>query len=249
MATTGKKLMFVLAHPDDETFGPGGTIARYASEGARITAVIATSGQAGRAGGFASTPEELGRVREEEARAAARFLGIAEIHFLNYMDGKLDQADELEVEEKVVRLIRRERPLVVVTFGPEGAGNEHRDHKAISQIATIAVSTAGDPASFSFHLSEGLEPHLIRKFYYMSGRATPWREMSRPFMPITTVIDTSAFIEKKIETFRLHRSQQEWMPRLLEWIQANGGEETYHRAASIAGLLPDLEDDLFAGLD
>ena len=52
-----RSLMFVFAHPDDETFGPGGTIAKYAREGVRISVIIATSGQAGRAGGFASTPE------------------------------------------------------------------------------------------------------------------------------------------------------------------------------------------------
>jgi LmbE family N-acetylglucosaminyl deacetylase len=97
--------MCVLAHPDDETFGTGGTIAKYAREGVRVTVVIATSGQAGRAGGLASAPEELGRIREEEAKAAAQFLGVAAIHFFGYMDGKLDEADETEIEEKVVRLI------------------------------------------------------------------------------------------------------------------------------------------------
>src|ERR1044072_4487637 len=162
-----RSLMFVLAHPDDETFGPGGTIAKYARAGARISVIVATSGQAGRRAGLASTPEELGRVREDEARTAARFLGVSTIHFFGYMDGKLDQADETEVEEKIVRLIREEKPDVVVTFGPEGAGNEHRDHQRISRLATAAVASAADPEAFSDQLKTGLAPHLVKKFYYM----------------------------------------------------------------------------------
>src|SRR5437868_6189206 len=179
-----RSLMFVLAHPDDETFGPGGTIAKYAREGVRITVITATSGQAGRTAGLANTPEELGRLREQEARDAAEFLGIAAVHFLGYMDGKLDQVEAEEVEENVVRLIREERPDVVVTFGPEGAGNEHRDHQRISRIATAAVAHAADPERFEAQLTAGLRPHLVSKFYYMTGYGNPWREMNRPFMPI-----------------------------------------------------------------
>jgi LmbE family N-acetylglucosaminyl deacetylase len=244
-----RSLMFVLAHPDDETFGPGGTIAKYAREGVRVSVVIATSGQAGRAGGFASTPEELGRVREGEARAAGQYLGVSTIHLFGYMDGKLDQADETEVEEKVVRIMREERPDVVVTFGPEGAGNEHRDHQRISRIATAAVAAAADPQGFSDQIQSGLAPHLVKKFYYMSGRETPWREMSRPFMPVTTVIDISDFVDAKLEAFKLHRSQQEWTGRLKEWMSANHNTEPYHRAASIVTGLPEIETDLFTGLD
>ncbi|HKP84594.1 MAG TPA: PIG-L family deacetylase [Blastocatellia bacterium] len=244
-----RSLMFVLAHPDDETFGPGGTIAKYAREGARISVIIATSGQAGRRAGLASTPEELGRVREAEARAAAEYLGVSTVHFFGYTDGELDQADETEVKEKVVRLIRQERPDVVVTFGPEGAGNEHRDHKRISRIATAAVASAADPDVLSDEIEAGLAPHLVKKFYYMSGRETPWREMSKPFMPITTAIDISDFVETKLEAFKLHRSQQEWTDRLKQWISSNQNTEAYHRASSVVTGLPEIENDLFAGLD
>jgi LmbE family N-acetylglucosaminyl deacetylase len=243
-----RSLMCVLAHPDDETFGPGGTIAKYAREGVRVSVVIATSGQAGRTAGLCSTPEELGRIREEEARAAARFLGVAAIHLFGYMDGKLEEADEAEVEERVARLVREERPDVVITFGPEGAGNEHRDHRRISHIATKAVAVAADPERLRGPAGPDLAPHLVRKFYYMSGHEPPWRKMTMPFMPITTVIDISDLVETKLEAFKLHRSQQDWMPRLQEWIRANGDTEPYHRAFSTAIDLPEVETDLFTGL-
>lgn len=243
-----RSLMCVLAHPDDETFGPGGTITRYAREGVRVSVIIATSGQAGRSAGLASTPEKLGRIREDEAREAGRFLGVAAIHFLGYEDGKLDEVSEIEVEERVARLIREERPDVVITFGPEGAGNEHRDHRRVSQITTRAIGTAADPDAFKDQIRAGITPHLVKKFYYMSGHEPPWRKMSVPFMPITTVIDISDLIDTKLEAFKLHRSQQEWMSRLQEWIQANRNTEPYHRASSTVTGLPEIETDLFTGL-
>lgn len=243
-----RSLMFVLAHPDDETFGPGGTIAKYAREGVRVSVIIATSGQAGRAAGLASTPEELGRIREDEARAAGRFLGVAAIHFFGYTDGKLDEADEAEVEERVARLIREEKPDIVITFGPEGAGNEHRDHRRISQVATRAVTTAADPGQFADQIEAGLTPHLTKKFYYMSGHEPPWRKMGTPFMPITTIIDISDLVDTKLEAFKLHGSQQDWMSRLEEWIRANRNTEPYHRASSTVTGLPEVETDLFTGL-
>ena len=246
-----RSLMFVLAHPDDETFGPGGTIAKYARQGARVTVITATSGQSGRSAGLASTPAELGRIREQEARDAAATLGIAQIHFFGYMDGALEQADEQVVEERVVRLIRQERPEVVVTFGPEGAGNEHPDHRRISRIATAAIASSADPDRFAAQLDEGLALHLVGKFYYMSGYANPWREMTTPFLPVTTAIDISDWLELKLEAFRCHRSQQEWLTRLQEWTRANRNQEVYHRASAVMKpeqLGDELETDLFAGL-
>jgi len=152
------------------------------------------------------------------------------------------------VEEKVARLIREERPDVVITFGPEGAGNEHRDHRRISLIATRAIKVAADPDQLRDQVGAGLEPHLVKKFYYMSGHETPWRKMSTPFMPITTIIDISDLVDTKLEAFKLHRSQQDWMSRLQEWIRANRNTEPYHRAYPTVADLPGIETDLFTGL-
>jgi LmbE family N-acetylglucosaminyl deacetylase len=245
---SNRSMMLVLAHPDDETFGPGGTIIKYARQGVRVSVIIATSGQAGRTAGLAATPEDLGRLREEEAREAARALGVSDLHFFGYMDGRLDEVDEEEVEERVVRLMRSERPDIVITFGPEGAGNEHRDHRRISLIATRAACSAADPRLFCDQIDAGLAPHLVRKFYYMSGYRAPWREMSAQFLPITTIIDISDVVHLKLEAFKLHRSQRQWTARLEEWIRANRDTEVYHRACSTVTGLPQVETDLFAGL-
>jgi LmbE family N-acetylglucosaminyl deacetylase len=210
--------------------------------------VIATSGQAGQAAGLASTPEELGRVREREALEAARFLGIERVHLFGYTDGRLDEVDETEIVERVVRLIREERPDVAVTFGPEGAGNEHRDHKRISHVAAVAVSEAGDREAFPEQISAGLAPHFVKKFYYMTGRGNPWRRMAEEFMPVTTVIDITDFVATKLEAFKLHRSQRQWTTKLEEWIEVNHNTEVYHLASSTVAGLPEIETDLFDGL-
>jgi LmbE family N-acetylglucosaminyl deacetylase len=241
-------LMGVFAHPDDETWGPGGTLAKYARQGVRVSVVIATSGQAGRASGLASTPEELGFVREQEARDAARLLGVSEVYLLRYMDGMLDAADAREVEERVVRLIRQERPDVIITFGPEGGGNQHRDHKAISRIATLAALTAASAGGLPHQIEQGLSPHAIKKLYYMTTHGVPWSEATIDFLPITTLIDITEFVDLKLEAFRHHRSQQQWTERLTQWIRANRNTEPFHRVFSVIDDLPPIETDLFEGV-
>src|SRR5215470_2727944 len=111
------KLMCILAHPDDESLGMGGTLARYAKEGIETYVVTATRGERGRFGDAAVRPslQVVGETREAELRAAGKELGIREIHFLDYIDGDLDRADPLEAQGKIVPLIRRIKPQVVAT--------------------------------------------------------------------------------------------------------------------------------------
>src|SRR5437867_5470062 len=115
------RLMAVLAHPDDESLGAGGTLARYAAEGVETTVVTATRGERGRykehrGGDQHPGPEELGRIREAELRAAAQVLGVREVSLLGYMDGDLDRADPREAVARIAGQVRRVRPQVVLTF-------------------------------------------------------------------------------------------------------------------------------------
>src|SRR6516164_5976339 len=117
------KLMCILAHPDDESLGTGGILAKYAAEGVETYLVTATRGERGWYGKKEDYPgaEELGKIREAELRAAAKVLGIRSVDFLNYIDGELDQAHPTEVIAKIVEHLRHVKPDVVVTFGPDGA--------------------------------------------------------------------------------------------------------------------------------
>jgi LmbE family N-acetylglucosaminyl deacetylase len=125
--TATLKLACVLAHPDDETLGMGGTLARCASEGIEVHVITATRGQSGRYRDNSAHPgpEALGRIREAELRAAARVLGVHGVHVLDYMDGSLDRVDPAETAGRIAGHLRRIRPQVVATFGP-GSGADFR---------------------------------------------------------------------------------------------------------------------------
>src|SRR5262245_11148430 len=153
------KLMCVLAHPDDESLGMGGTLAKYAKEGVETYLITATRGERGRFGDAPVRPEPhvVGQVREAEARAASKELGVREVYFLDYMDGDLDRADPAEVQAKIVGFVRKIRPQVVATFGPDGAYG-HPDHIAISQFATAAVLVAADAG---YAHASGEAPHRV----------------------------------------------------------------------------------------
>src|SRR5690242_17932013 len=139
------KLLAVLAHPDDESLGFGGTLAKYAAEGVETYLVTATRGERGRFGslGNGGDPVEVGRVREAELRAAAAVLGIREVSILSYADAAVDNVEPAIAVRAVVSHIRRIQPDLVVTFGPDGAYG-HPDHIAISQFTTAATLCAAD---------------------------------------------------------------------------------------------------------
>jgi N-acetyl-1-D-myo-inositol-2-amino-2-deoxy-alpha-D-glucopyranoside deacetylase len=150
-------LLAVFAHPDDEAFGCGGTMAKYAAEGARVVLVCATRGEAGEISSpDLATPENLGEVRERELRCAADALGIADVLFLDYRDSGMAGTAENEdprafiqqpadhVVAQLVRIIREERPDAIITFEPHG-GYGHPDHRAIHHATTAAISAAAAP--------------------------------------------------------------------------------------------------------
>ena len=172
-------LMAVFAHPDDESFGIGGTLARYGADpDVRVVLVCATLGEAGKiADPDLATPERLGEVREKELRCACRSLGVDELRLLGYRDSgmagtpenldarALANADLDEVVGKIVAQIRRERPDVVVTFDQTG-GYGHPDHVAVHYHAKAAFSAAADPARFPEQIAAGLLPYQAKKLYY-----------------------------------------------------------------------------------
>ena len=176
--TRARTLMAVLAHPDDESLGVGGTLAKYASEGIETFLVTATRGESGRYRGHRDDEhhpgaQKLGEIREAELRQAAAVLGIRELALLDYKDQQLDRANPPEAIEQIVSHLQRLRPDVVLTFGPDGAYG-HPDHIAISQFATAAVTAAGD---------------LVKKLYYLAWPASTWRAYEYVFKKLTATVD------------------------------------------------------------
>ncbi len=169
--------MCVLAHPDDESLGTGGVLARYAREGVATYVVTATRGERGRFDDQGTKPglEVVGRTREAELRAAARELGVREVSLLDYVDAELDRADPGEASEKIAAHIRRVRPQVVVTFDVFGAYG-HPDHIAIAQFTAAAIVLAGDT-------------HRVSKFYYFVNGERKWAAYQAAFKTLTSNVD------------------------------------------------------------
>ncbi len=159
------KLLCVFAHPDDETLGSGGTLARYAAEGIETYVITATRGQRGWLGDADDFPGliQFGDIREQELRAAAKALNLTEIILLDYCDGELDQADSVRMMHELTVHIRRIRPQVVVTFDPFGAYG-HPDHITISQQTASSVACAADAQYF---VEEDDPPFAVSKLYYL----------------------------------------------------------------------------------
>jgi LmbE family N-acetylglucosaminyl deacetylase len=169
--------MCVLAHPDDESLGTGGILARYANEGIDTFVVTATRGERGRFDDKGTKPglDVVGRTREAELRSAAQELGVREVVLLDYIDGDLDRAEPAEASERIAGHIRRLRPHVVVTFDPFGAYG-HPDHIAISHLTAAAVARAADS-------------HRVSKFYYFVNGERKWAAYQAAFKTLTSHVD------------------------------------------------------------
>lgn len=161
------RLLCVLAHPDDESLGTGGILAKYAAEGVETYLITATKGERGWFGDEADNPglHALGQIREQELYAAAAHLGIQETLFLGYLDGDLEKADSIAVVQQLASHIRRIQPDVVVTFDPFGAYG-HPDHVAISRLTTAAVIAA---ASEGDRTAGQQASHQVKKLYYRAS--------------------------------------------------------------------------------
>ena len=128
-----KRMLAIFAHPDDESFAVGGTLAKYAHQGVQVILLCATRGEAGISG---VSPEQTGEIRERELRQAAEHLGI-EVYFLGYTDGELAQTKREALLETIACWIDLVQPQVILTFGPDGISG-HSDHVTISHIVTQA---------------------------------------------------------------------------------------------------------------
>ncbi|MBW2145953.1 MAG: PIG-L family deacetylase [Deltaproteobacteria bacterium] len=218
-------LLALFAHPDDEGI-IGGTLAFSAAEGHPVTLICLTRGQAGKSSYPAiTTPEALAHLRKKELQEACRILGVSDLRHWDYMDGRLDRADANEVVGRIVEVMREVRPEVVITFGPEGIYG-HPDHLAAHRLVREAYYAAGDPRRYPQHLDAGHYAHQVRKLYYVAFPKSFFegpnpRRRSRTMEingvtyyfhaiddeEISTVVDVSAFTERKIDAYCAHQSQ------------------------------------------
>jgi len=156
-----KKILVILAHPDDPEFFCGATLARWSKNGHAIHYYILTNGNKGGTAG--DDPGEITRIRQNEQENAAIILGIRSVHFMNHEDGFLEP--NLDLRREITRIIRREKPDILVTCDPTLLYNwfgrlNHPDHRAAGQVVLEAVfPAAGNIHYFPELLSDNLQPH------------------------------------------------------------------------------------------
>lgn len=276
-------LLAVYAHPDDEQ-GISGSFAKYARRGINTSLICATRGEVGEiAPGVPATPETLGQVREGEMRCAAAKIGLRHLYMLDYRDSGmvgtpqnedercLHQADLLDVAARVTKIVREQKPQVLVTFDAWG-GYGHPDHIQIHKAALLAFFVAGDKRAFPEQLKDGLEPWTPQKLYFnvwprsrfdayveylkTNGQEMPdwlvaFGQRALPEEVITTRVDVSEFVRLKMESLQCHASQLgpdtffRKIPTAV-WLDMVK-QETFMLAESRTGRAND-EQDLFEGI-
>ena len=210
-----KRVLVVMAHPDDCDFGAGGTIAQWTEQGIHVSYCIITNGDQG--GEESGIPlEEMAAVRQQEQRNAGKALGVSDITYLNYRDGWL--APSMELRKDIVKAIRIAKPDRMVVQSPqrnyERVFASHPDHLAAGETAVQAVyPDARNPFAFTDLKEAGFEPWRVREVW-MTGSPQP-----------NHFVDITETFSKKIAALHAHVSQtahnKELETMVREWGERN----------------------------
>lgn len=191
------RVLVVTAHPDDVDFAAAGSVAVWTNAGVEVAYCIATDGDAGGSDRSMSRTEMAG-IRREEQLEAAKAVGVSDVTYLGFEDGRV--VVDLELRRAISRVIRRFRPDRVISQSPERNWTRiyasHPDHMAVGEAALCAVyPDARNPFAFPDLLEEGLEPHTVPEMWIMaSDRAD-------------RVVDTTEVFDRKLTALGSHRSQ------------------------------------------
>jgi LmbE family N-acetylglucosaminyl deacetylase len=250
-----RKILGVFAHPDDESMGPGGTLAKYAAAGHRVAFISATDGGAGRL--FEERPSDntaLRRKRRQETERAAAILGIEFLGFLGWEDRKLDRLNILDIESVLAGVIREEKPHVVVVFHGSGISH-HPDHRVIALAVQGAFLGAAREGWYAGAPLETLPPHAATKLYFYTLRRRaiarvewPRTVYASPDDEISTMIDTRATADTRWRAIRAHESQQNGPPFERLYRAGVFAEECFVRVFPTWRSGDPVETDLLAGL-
>ena len=278
-------LLSVHAHPDDEASKGAPTVAKYHAEGVRTVLVCCTGGEEGDILNPAmDTPEvraDIGRIRLAELKASTDIIGYDETVLLGYRDSGMPDSEanknpasfaQAPLDEAVGRLvavIRRERPQVIITYGDNQTEYPHPDHLRVHEISVLAFDLAGDPDRFP----EAGPPFTPDKLYYSVWSGERFREMQAKFEelgiespfdekwmarmtrtePFTTSIDVSGFNQIRGEALKAHATQVDptspfWFGLPPEVLRGIHPYDEFRLAQSRVGSVDVTEDDLFAGI-
>lgn len=245
-----RKILAVFAHPDDEAFGPAGTLVKYAAEGTEIHLLCATKGEVGQWYHKDKSLKDkekrldkikLENVREKELLFSAKTLGIKKVEFLGFIDGELRNNIYHKVAEKIIKKIEDFQPQIVVTVERRGVSG-HLDHIAISMITTYSFLKTKMAKKLYYHcLPEKYRDKMMDEYFVYFPEGYKENE-------ITTRIDYSEYFDKKVASMQAHQSQIADVNNLLfrfkKWPKVDHFILQY-----VNGLTPQVpETDLFSGI-
>ncbi|MDF9761980.1 bacillithiol biosynthesis deacetylase BshB2 [Peribacillus simplex] len=206
-----QRLLVVLAHPDDESFLCGGTIAKMSERGVHITLLCATKGEMGRRMGnpILTTREALPELRVEELKKACEELGISDLRFLHVRDKTIEFESFDLLAGRIVTVIREVQPNALVTFHEKYGG--HPDHCAIDRAAEFAFLKSGDP---DFYPDPAFPPFKVQSLYFVLWHVFYDEWLKENGLSRITRVNIAGTLQKKIRALRYHRSQTLAVPEL-----------------------------------
>lgn len=249
-------IALILAHPDDESFIPSGTIAKYAESGVRIIYICATCGELGKKGHEENVPSEMfKKIRCEELMNACNILGIDELYLLGYPDGYLSDVNIKEPIYQVVKFLRQEQPDIIITFDSTGVTN-HLDHLAVHKWVTHSYYLCSNP----FYKTENINPYNPAKLYYLTVPSHHLisisdSEAKEKYIDekITTIINVKDYLQQKRRAIECHKSQCFNIRKIFKFAGGIDELERFEYYILVDNNLNDycyeiVEDNLLGGL-
>lgn len=226
-----KKILLVLAHPDDESFLCGGTVVKYIKSGWEVELVCATNGEKGEIGLLENvTPNELGNIRQKELTQACKILGINKIMLLEYPDLGLDKTIPGDIEDRLFKIFTESVPDIIITFDTSGITN-HPDHMRLSYATTFAFQKYASWIEETLLTHVEKNPEVLPKLYYScfpentikflkTLKVLPSDSFGKPWKgvvdkAITTVVDIKDVASNKIAALKCHQSQSNDVNKFL----------------------------------
>ncbi len=216
-----KPVVGIFAHPDDEAFGPSGTLAKFANEGRDVYIICVTRGEAG--DNNSDKTHDLKDIREEELEASAKELGVKEVFFLDFKDGTLSNNVYHEVADKLEEQLGKLEPEIVITLEPHGVSG-HLDHIAVSFITTYLFKKVSFIKELWYFCITQEAQKINMKYlgdyfiYFPPGYKKS---------DITKTIDVSSVWEQKIEAIKQHESQKPDVEANLKAFEELPKEENF----------------------
>lgn len=242
-----KRLLAIFAHPDDEAFGPAGTLAKYAAEGVNIHLLCVTRGEAGKwtnheSGIRNQESAKIHHIREEELLASAKILGIKRVEFLDFVDGTLCNNLYHELAGKIMKKIEAFNPQVVLTFDQKGISG-HLDHVAVTMATTFAFreGTVGRKLYYYCEPKSWYGKHMEEYFVYFPPGPNE--------NEITTRIDIAKHWNTKVAAMQAHKSQMKDAQDILDLLISKPRVEHFilQESKRIRPRIP--ESDFWDGID